>query len=237
MADQQVLRLAHQRAHAAQGGTHRAMHQQAAQEGAELVEVFTVQLCDLLVAVQRTVFARVGPGGYAVVHRIETDRGADDHGGHGQRIEKRRQECRQHAEQQRQNRLRTHPQQDAREQEQQQFLHEVDARHHEHQQQDHREVVLQLFIQGLWGGHLQQQGLDQQQAARHQRVALQRHAKGEDEFEHQCPAGGHRADGHKQQRVEHQEQADDCLVPKRRLAQKAVGQGAGQGARHEFVSL
>ncbi|MCY1180432.1 hypothetical protein D9M73_208740 [compost metagenome] len=42
VADQQVLRLAHQRAHATQGGTHCAVHQQAAQERAELVQVVTV---------------------------------------------------------------------------------------------------------------------------------------------------------------------------------------------------
>ncbi|MNH13340.1 hypothetical protein D3C79_729080 [compost metagenome] len=113
----------------------------------------------------------------------------------------------------------------------------MDARDHEHQQQDHREVVLQLLIQRLWRGHLQQQRFDQQQATRHQRVAFQGHAQGKDELEHQCPAGGDRAYSHQQQRVEHQEQADDRLVPKRRLAQKTVGEGAGQGARHEFVSL
>ncbi|MNE26204.1 hypothetical protein D3C80_1195600 [compost metagenome] len=230
VADQQVLWLAHQGAHATQGGTHCAVHQQATQEVAELVEVFAVQVGDLLVAVHRAFLARVGAGRDAVVHGVEADRSADDHRRHGQRIEKRRQKRRQHAEQQRQNCLRAHPEQNARKQEQQQLLHEMDAGDHEHQQQDHREVVLQFLVQRLWRGHLQQQGFDQQQAARHQRVALQRHAQGEDEFEHQRPAGCNRANGNQQQRVEHQEQADDRLVPKRRLAQKTVGEGAGQGA-------
>ncbi|MNN32192.1 hypothetical protein D3C81_1459050 [compost metagenome] len=73
----------------------------------------------------------------------------------------------------------------------------------------------QLFVQGLRGGHTEQQGFDQQQAARHQRVALERHAQGEDEFDHQHPARRDRACGQQQQRVEHQEQADDGLVPER----------------------
>ncbi|MNP39111.1 hypothetical protein D3C76_1326690 [compost metagenome] len=89
MADQQVLRLAHQRANAAQGGTHSAMHQQATQEGAELVEVFPVQVSDLLVALQCALLARIGPGRDAVVHRVKADRSADDHRRDGQCIEKR----------------------------------------------------------------------------------------------------------------------------------------------------
>ena len=50
--DQQVLGLAHQRAHAAQRRTHRAMHQQASQEGPEVFQVFAVQVV------------------YAVIHRV-----------------------------------------------------------------------------------------------------------------------------------------------------------------------
>ncbi|MNH09138.1 hypothetical protein D3C79_685820 [compost metagenome] len=113
----------------------------------------------------------------------------------------------------------------------------MDAGNHEHQQQDHREVVLQLFVQRLRGGQLQQQGLDQQQAAGHQRVALECHAQGEDELDHQQPAGHYRACHQQQQRIEHQEQADDGLVPARRLTEEIMGESAGQGAGHEFVSL
>ncbi|MNH20115.1 hypothetical protein D3C79_798720 [compost metagenome] len=174
-----------------------------------------MQLGDLLVAVERAVFARVGPGGDTVKDRVEAYRSADDHRGNRQGIEKGREKRRQHAEQDRQQRFRAHAKQDPREQEQQQFLHEVNTGNHEHQQQDHREVVLQFFVQRLRRGHLQQQCFNQQQTARHQRVALERHAQGEDEFDHQHPARRDRACSQQQQRVEHQEQADDGLVPER----------------------
>ncbi|MCY1428562.1 hypothetical protein D9M71_444520 [compost metagenome] len=97
--------------------------------------------------------------------------------------------------------------------------------------------MLQFFVQCLRRGHLQQQGFDQQQSAGHQRVALQRHAQGEDELDYQRPPCCSRANGCQQKRIEHQEQADDRFVPKRRLAQETVSEGAGQGARHEYVSL
>ncbi|MNP49183.1 hypothetical protein D3C76_1433530 [compost metagenome] len=92
MADQQVLWFAHQRAHAAQCSADRTVHQQAAQEGAELVEVFSVQLRDLLVAVERALLTRVGTRGNAVKDRVEAYRSADDHRRDCQRIEKGREE-------------------------------------------------------------------------------------------------------------------------------------------------
>ncbi|MNQ78733.1 hypothetical protein D3C85_936540 [compost metagenome] len=102
MADQQVLRFAHQRANATQCGADCAVHQQAAQESAELIQVAMMQRGQILVIAVLAVLTRIGAGGNAVIHRIETHGGADDHGGHGQGIEKRRQERRQKAEHQRQ---------------------------------------------------------------------------------------------------------------------------------------
>ncbi|MND75361.1 hypothetical protein D3C80_669750 [compost metagenome] len=237
VADQQVLRFTHQGAHTAQGRTDGAMHQQAAQKGAELLQVVTVQVSDLLVAVQVRVFPRVAAGSDPVIHRVEAHRRADDHRRDRQGIEKRREKRREKAEEQGQQGLGLYPEQDARKHEQQQVFHEVDAGDHEHQQQDHRKVVLQLFIQRLRRGHAQQQGFDHQQAAGHQRVALERHAEGKDELDHQHPAGHHGAKGEQQQGIEQQEQAQGGLVPARRLPEKIVGQGAGQGAGHENVSL
>ncbi|MNC46120.1 hypothetical protein D3C75_951230 [compost metagenome] len=171
-----------------------------------------------------------------MVHRVETHCRTDDHRGNGQGIEKRREKGRKKAEQQGQQRLGAHPEENPREHEQQQILHEIDAGNHEHQQQDHREIMLQLVIQRLGRGHAQHQGLGHQQATRHQRVALERHAQGKDELDHQHPTGDHRPEGDQQQRVEQQEQAQGGLVPAGRLPEEVMGQGAGQGAGHVNVS-
>ncbi|MNZ73939.1 hypothetical protein D3C78_923730 [compost metagenome] len=171
------------------------MHQQAAQERAKLLQIIALQLGDVLIAVQVRVLARVIARGDAVVHRVETDCGADDNGGYRQGIEKRREKRAEKAEQQRQQRLGAHPQEDPREHKQQQVLHEVNTGDHEHQQQDHREVVLQLIVQRLRRGHAQHQGLSDQQATGHQRVALEGHTQGEDELDHQDPTSHHWAEG------------------------------------------
>ncbi|MNZ58354.1 hypothetical protein D3C78_763600 [compost metagenome] len=236
VANQQVLRLAHQGADATQRGADSAMHQQAAQEGAKLLQVVALQLGDVVIAIEVRLFPRVGARGDPVVHRVETHRRTDDHRGNGQGIEKRREKGRKKAEQQGQQRLGAHPEENPREHEQQQILHEIDAGNHEHQQQDHREIVLQLVIQRLGRGHAQHQGLGHQQATRHQRVALERHAQGKDELDHQHPTGDHRPEGDQQQRVEQQEQAQGGLVPAGRLPEEVMGQGAGQGAGHVNVS-
>ncbi len=95
MADQQVLRFAHQRTHTAQRCAHGAVHQQAAQKGAELLEVAVMQGGQVLVIAVLAVLARIATRGDAVVHRVKPDGGTDDYCGHGQGIEKRRQERRQ----------------------------------------------------------------------------------------------------------------------------------------------
>ncbi|MNM74160.1 hypothetical protein D3C81_859130 [compost metagenome] len=227
MADQQVLRFTDQRTDTAQSGAHGTVHQQAAQKGAELFEIALMQGRQVFVVAVLAVLARVVTRGDAVIHRVKAYGGTDDHGGHGQGIEERRQEGRQEAEHQGQRGLGANPQQQAREQVQQQVLHEVDTGHHEHQQQDHREVVQQLVIQRLGRGHLQQQGFDQQQAAGHQRITLERHGQGEDELQHQQPAGCHRACGPHYQGIENQKADDAGLVPTGRVPEKVVRERLG----------
>ncbi|MNF70404.1 hypothetical protein D3C84_523130 [compost metagenome] len=191
------------------------MHQQAAQEGAELFEIPVMQRWQVLVIVEFAVLARIITRSDTVIHRVKPHGGTDDHGGHGQGIEKSREERRKKAEHQRQHGFGANAEQQARKQKQQQVFHEVDAGHHEHQQQNHREVVQQFVIQRLGRGHLQQQRFDQQQAARHQRIALERHGQGEDELQHQQPTGRYRTHGPQHQGIENQETDNTGLVPAR----------------------
>ena len=108
MADQQVLRFADQRTHATQRRTHGTVHQQAAQKCAELLEVGVMQGGQVLIIAEFAVLTRIATRGDAVVHRVKPDGGTDDHRGHGQGIEKRRQERRQKAEHQRQQGFAAH---------------------------------------------------------------------------------------------------------------------------------
>ncbi len=59
MTDQQVLRLTHQGADTAQCRTDCAVHQQAAQKGAELLQVFMVQVGQVLIIIDQRLFAWV----------------------------------------------------------------------------------------------------------------------------------------------------------------------------------
>ena len=213
MADQQVLRFTHQRAHATQRRTDGTVHQQAAQKRTKLVEIAMMKGRQVPIIAVLAVLAGIGARGHPVVHRVKTDGSTDDDSCHGQGVEKGRQERRQKAKHQRQQRLGADPKQQPREQEQQQVFHEVDAGHHEHQQQDHRKVVNQLVIERLWRGHFQQQRFDEQQAARHQWITLERHGQGEYEFQHQQPAGCHRTCCPQHQGIENQEADNTNLVP------------------------
>ena len=89
--DQQVLGLAHQRAHAAQRRTHRAMHQQASQEGPEVFQVFAVQV--VYAVIHRVVvflMCQVLARGDLMIDRVETHADADQHRGDGEGVEKGR---------------------------------------------------------------------------------------------------------------------------------------------------
>jgi hypothetical protein len=157
-----------------------------------------------------------------VIHGIEAHADADQYGGHGQGIEKGGQERGDEAEQERQQDLGADFQEDAGEHEQQQFLHEVDARHHEHEQQNHLEVRLGLVKHRMRIGHAEHHRLDRQQAARLQGIAAQGQGQREDEFGDQHPAGGEGADRKQQNGVDHQEGDNGFLVPVRGRSQEVV---------------
>ena len=90
VGDQKVLRFPYRGAHSAKGGAHRPVHQQAAQECPELIEIFAMQVLHLVVVRVVVVVCKVFPRRDAVIDAVEADRNADDHGGHGEGIEKRR---------------------------------------------------------------------------------------------------------------------------------------------------
>ncbi|MNR45535.1 hypothetical protein D3C85_1643900 [compost metagenome] len=85
----------------------------------------------------------------------------------------------------------------------------------------------QFVIECLGRGHLQQQGFDQQQAAGHQRITLECHGQGEDEFQHQQPARHHRPDRPQHQGVEDQEADNAGLVPTGGMPEKIVRERLG----------
>ncbi|MDT4857041.1 hypothetical protein FQZ97_914520 [compost metagenome] len=211
------------------------MHQQAAEKGAERLQVFAAGAGHIVIGIGAVLIGHALAGCDAVIHAVEPEGDADDHGGDGQGIEEGREEGRQHAEQQGQQRLAAYPEEQAGEQQEQQVLHEIDARHHEHQQQDDREVVLQLLVHRPGRRQAQQQRLHHQQAAGQQRVALQGHGQGEDEFPDQQPGADHRAEQPEHQRVEHQEGDYRQLVPVGRVAEEIVAEGCGGRGGHRGV--
>ena len=101
--DQQILRFAHQRAHAAQRRADGAVHQQRTQKSAELFQIVAVPLVHrVIVAVIVLFVMRALAGSDLVVHGVETHADADQHGGYRQRVEEGGQKGGDETEQQRQ---------------------------------------------------------------------------------------------------------------------------------------
>ena len=225
LGDQHVLRFADDGGDAAQRRADRSVHHQAAQEGAEPLHVVAGEL-------RNGVFLagfddRIEPlDGFleheAAIDLVEADSDADDDGGDRERIEERGKERRDGAEHERQQNLVADVDQQLGEGEEQQILHEVDARHHEHQQQDHREVVLHLLEDVPGAGHADEQRFDGEQAPRLQRIAAQRHRQREDELQHQHPAGDEAARRVVEKRIDGQKGHDRELVPRRRGAEEVA---------------
>ena len=166
LRDEQVLRLADQRRHAAERRAHGAVHHEAAKERAELVKVLAVQLDDLVVGRRVVHVIEVLAGGHLVVDPVEAHRDGDDDRRYRKGVEKRRKKRRREGEHQRQQHLRLHAQQDLGEREQQELAQEVDARHHEHQQHDDREIDFGLVEHHLRCRKPQHDGLHREQAPR-----------------------------------------------------------------------
>jgi hypothetical protein len=222
LADQQVLGLAHQRADAAQRGAHGPMHHQVAQEGAELFEVAPGLAADTGVVGMVVVVVETLAGCDLVVNRVQAGGYRDDHRGYRQRVEESGQDGGREAEHQRQEHLRADAYQDLGEDEQQQIFQEKDSGDHENQQQDHCKVGLRLEIDGFRMRHSQHHGLQREQAAGLQGVALQGHGQAEDELAHQHPAGNERPQTPEDDRVDEQETDDGHLVPARDRSKKVV---------------
>ena len=218
--DQQILRLANERRNAAQRRAHGAVHHQVAQERPELLEIVPVEFDDLSVGGRVVVvMVEVLPRSDLVIHTVETDGHGNDHGRHGQCIEKRGQHRCRKAEDQRQQHLRTNAQQNLRKREQQHLAQEVDTRNHEHEEQDDREVVLGLDEHMFRCRQPQDHCLDCEQATRLQWIALERHRERKDELDNEHPAGNERVD-QDDERVDHEKRDDRRLVPGRRIAEK-----------------
>ena len=99
-ADQQVLRFAHQGADAAKGRAYSAVHHEVAQESAEGQKLFAAGVLDAVVRVQ-VVGVGVSFARYiAVVEIVESVGHGHDDCGHGQGVQKGREEGARHAEKQ-----------------------------------------------------------------------------------------------------------------------------------------
>ena len=216
------------------------MHHEVAQECPEAFEVFPVDLVHRAV-VRRIVLAGAW-GGHFAVHGVEAPGDADDHRRHGQGVQKGGQEGGDEGEQERQRDLVAHLDEELGEDEEQQILHEIDAGHHEDQQQDHLEAALHFVEDGVGVGQPQEQRLDGEQAPRLQRIALERHRQGEDELQHQHPAGDVGAEHEERDGVQDQKANDRQLVPLWGVAEKVCpvrirGQLAPRGIRHSMLPL
>ena len=131
--DNQVLRFANHRHHAAERGADPGVHHQAAQEAAKLLQDIAIVLLDMAV-VEHIVIVRPRRSDF-VINTVETHGDANHDRDNGQRVEKCGKKGGSDAKRQRQQHLAADAEQQTGEDEQQQLLHEIDPRHHKHQQQ------------------------------------------------------------------------------------------------------
>ena len=100
LGNQQVLRLAHHGGHATQGCTDCTVHQQAAQEGPEVFQIFPVQFDHFVVTAGVVILVLIAlTGSHLVVNRVETHCDADNYRGHRQGVQESRKDRRRAAEQ------------------------------------------------------------------------------------------------------------------------------------------
>ena len=171
-----------------------------------------------------------------VVDAVKAHGHRDNHGRHGQCIEKCRQERRDERKHQRQHDFRAHAQQYLREYVQQHLTQEVDARNHEHQKHDDREIGLGLVEHHRGSRHTQENRLRRQQATGLQWITLERHGQRENELNHQRPPGEEWIDRH-QDRVKDQEADNRQLVPDRRIAEEIIPRGSCHRVRHSLFLI
>ena len=235
--DQQVLRLAHQCADTAQGGTDRTVHHQIPEKSAELFQVFLLFFLERQVAGQVVCSSAILAGYVAVVDLIKAVRHRNDDRGNGEGIEEGREKGTGKAEQEGDFILGLHLDQNTGKGEAKEILHEVNAGDHEDQEQDDLEVGQGFVVHGLGLGHADEDSFHRKQAARRQGIAFQGHCQGEDKFTDQNPAGKERPVGVQQDGVDHQKRENGELVPEWGIAKKVIGKCFWVGQGHRLFSL
>ena len=98
----------------------------------------------------------------------------------------------------------------------------VDARHHKDEQKQSGQVGGHFLVHGVGRGHADDDGLQGQQTACGNGVALQRQRKNKDKLEQQQPARYKGADHNIEDRVGHQKGQHRIFVPEWRFAKKAA---------------
>ncbi len=186
--DNQVLRLTDHRHHAAKRSADARVHHQTAQKRAKALKRGAAFVVKLGIIYQLLALITIRRD--AMVDTVKAHRHANHYSNDRQRVEKRGKKRRRKAECQREQGFGANAQQQAGENEQQQLLHKINARHHKNQQQHDGEVICHFFAHVFGAGHPDKQCLDGQQPAGQQRVALQRHRQREDKLNDQQPAGG-----------------------------------------------
>ena len=88
LADDEVLRLAHQGADTTQRGTDGGMHHQAAQEGTKIIEILAIELGDFLIVGMVMAVTKLFAGRDLVIDSVKAGGDADHHGNDRQGIEK-----------------------------------------------------------------------------------------------------------------------------------------------------
>lgn len=188
VADDYVFRFADQRTHAADGGADGAVHEQAAQHGAELFEVLAVLFEHMLVGELRVV-VMAARRHHAVIDLVEAERDGDEHGEDGKRVEEGRGHRNDGDDHQIERDARTDAEQDAADHAVEHVAQEVHAGNHEDHQQQYRQAMFDFVIDRVRVGQSQRHRLQGEQSAGLQRKALQGHGQREDEFAEDQPAG------------------------------------------------
>ena len=173
-------------------------------------------------------------------HLIEPARNRHDHREHRDGVEKGGKRHREDKDHQRQQQMRPHTEQHARERKQQEILQEVDPGEHEDQQQQHRQCTRDLVIGRRGAGESQQHCFEGDETAGLQGMALQGHRERENELQEDQPADDHRTvepTELEHQRIQDEERRDRDLVPARRLAEESANEGLAERGSHAVQTL
>ncbi len=217
MRDQEVLRLADFREHAAQHRPDGRVHDKRPHERPELLELDVV--VDVLLAPVR------------VVGGVERDADGDDDRDDRERVEKRAEHGTSDRKRQRHRDLVGQREKHGPEDHLQPVLQEVHAGHDEHEEHDHREVVVGLVVHPLRRRELQHERLDHEEPAGEQRIGRKGHRQEEDELRDHRPPRHERSRREQQQGVQDQDVDHRLLVPRRGHTEEQLEGRLGVGRR------